>query len=62
MSIDLRDYNGITEIVPLKVPTLRKMVSQGIIPYVKIGRRVFFDVAEVEEWLEAKRVPEGAKK
>jgi len=55
----LLDYEGITSIIPLKVPTLRKMVSQRRIPFVKLGSRVFFDVAEIEKWLESQHVPTG---
>ena len=51
MTRDLRDYQGITEVVPLAIPTLRKYVSSGMIPHIKIGSRVFFDVEEIEQWI-----------
>lgn len=34
--------------------TLRNYVSQRIIPFVKVGRRVLFQVKSIETWLEKK--------
>lgn len=56
MPIELLDYKGIAAIIHLKVPTLRKMVSQRRIPYLKIGSRVFFDLEEINQWLDKQRV------
>ena len=34
--------------------TLRNYVAQRIIPFVKVGRRVLFQVRSIEAWLEKK--------
>ena len=45
------------EYVGLSVSTLRIMRQQGRIPYVQPSpRRIFFERAELERWLEARRV------
>ena len=50
------DYPEAVLITGLSLPTLRRMVSEGRIPYYKIGRRVFFDVQELTDYIESKRV------
>jgi excisionase family DNA binding protein len=36
---------------------VRELVYRNRIPYVKVGRLVRFDVADLERWLEERRVP-----
>lgn len=36
--------------------TVYNWVSQRLIPYSKVGRRLLFDLAEIEEWIKTKRV------
>jgi excisionase family DNA binding protein len=36
---------------------VRNLVYRQRIPYVKVGRLVRFDVAELERWLDERRVP-----
>ena len=42
-------------------PTLYGYVSRGKVPYLKIGARVLFDEAELDAWLEQRRVPMSAE-
>jgi excisionase family DNA binding protein len=41
----------------IKQATLRKYVVQRKIPFVKIGRLVRFDTAEIEAWVKERKVP-----
>lgn len=41
----------------LKEGTLYNMVSQRVIPYHKVGRRVLFRQAELEAWFQSTLVP-----
>ncbi len=40
----------------LAVNTLYKMVNQRRIPYVKVGRLVKFDLAQLDEWINQQTV------
>jgi excisionase family DNA binding protein len=37
--------------------TIRGYCSQRKIPFIKLGRRVYFRVADIERWLEAHQQP-----
>ena len=47
---DVARLLGIAEI------TVRKWVAKGELPHLKLGRRTLFDPAQLQEWLETKRV------
>jgi excisionase family DNA binding protein len=52
-------YIGIKELAEyLSIPegSLYVMVCQKKIPYLKIGRRLKFDLQAIEEWLKNKRI------
>lgn len=54
----LVDIVGLCERYPaLKLWTVRALCSQGRIPHIKLGRSVYFDVAEIEAWLDAHARP-----
>lgn len=36
---------------------IRRLVAERRVPYVKVGRLVRFDPAEITRWIEARRVP-----
>ena len=46
----------VAEFLKLSVPTIRKWVFTGYIPYKKIGRAVRFSTAEIEDWARSKSV------
>jgi predicted DNA-binding transcriptional regulator AlpA len=48
----LLDITGIEETYGLKRWTVRTYCSQRKIPFIKIGRRVFFDPAAIEAWIQ----------
>jgi excisionase family DNA binding protein len=41
--------------------TIRSYCSQGKIPFVKVGRRVYFRVDEIEQWLDEHARPATAE-
>jgi excisionase family DNA binding protein len=50
------DYQGASEYTGLAAITLRHLVSAGRIPYYKLGSRVFFDLDDLNTWIESKRI------
>jgi predicted DNA-binding transcriptional regulator AlpA len=48
----LLDIHELEEIYGLKHWTIRTLCSQRKIPHIKIGRRVFFDPAAIDAWLQ----------
>jgi predicted DNA-binding transcriptional regulator AlpA len=49
----LLDINGLEETYGLKRWTIRTYCSQQKIPFVKLGRRVFFDPVAIDAWIQA---------
>ena len=47
----------LAEMLRVKPRTIYEMVSQGRIPYRKVGRRVVFLLAEILEWTNPKSRP-----
>jgi len=47
----LLDIDDLGEIYGFKHWTIRTYCSQGKIPFIKIGRRVFFDPAAIDAWI-----------
>jgi excisionase family DNA binding protein len=43
---------GLCERYPLKPWTVRSYCSQGRIPHLKIGRKVYFRMEDIEAWLD----------
>jgi excisionase family DNA binding protein len=52
MDRTLLDFREFCERYPLKPWTVRAYCSQGKIPFVKIGRKVFLRVTDIERWLQ----------
>jgi len=46
----------LAEYLSLSVFTIDTWVSQNRIPYVKMGRRVLFDLDDVDKWIEQLKV------
>jgi excisionase family DNA binding protein len=40
----------------MPLSTLEKLTAGGLIPHIKIGRAVYYDVTELRAWIEAKKV------
>jgi excisionase family DNA binding protein len=53
----LLNINELCQWYGVKPWTIRSYCSQGKIPFIKIGRRVYFRVADIERWLEAHQQP-----
>jgi excisionase family DNA binding protein len=54
---DLIDIAELERRTAIKQATLRKYVVQRKIPFVKIGRLVRFDPAEIDGWIAERKVP-----
>lgn len=46
----------LAEYLNLSIYTIDTWVSQNRIPYIKMGRRVLFDLDEIEKWIEEQKV------
>jgi excisionase family DNA binding protein len=57
MARTLIGVDDASKIVPLKPSTFRSYILNNRIPYYKIGRRVFFDRADLEALIESSAVP-----
>jgi excisionase family DNA binding protein len=53
---DLLDIDGLARRLGTTSRFVRRLVEERRIPYLKIGRHVRFDAAEVERWISASRV------
>jgi hypothetical protein len=56
-SSTLLDFKQFCERYPFRPWTVRSYCSQGKIPHLKIGRKVFFRVEEIERWLDERAKP-----
>jgi len=52
MTKELCDVCTIAEYLDVSVPYIRKLVSAKLIPCYRIGRRVKFDINEINEWID----------
>jgi excisionase family DNA binding protein len=56
----LIDINAASEYLDIKKTTLRCWCSMKIIPYVKFGRMVRFDISQLDSWIkENLKTPEN---
>jgi predicted DNA-binding transcriptional regulator AlpA len=53
----LLDITELCQRYGFKPWTIRSYCSQRKIPFIKIGRRVFFRVADMEQWLDEHKQP-----
>lgn len=51
------DVEGLAGWLGIEVVFVRRLVAERRIPFVKIGRLVRFDPAEVAAWIDGQRVP-----
>ena len=54
----LLDTDEAAELLSVDPGYIRRLVRERRIPLLKVGKFVRFDSAELEQWLEARRVPE----
>lgn len=47
----LLDVPGVASWLGLSEKQVRKAVEHGHIPVTRIGRRVYFDIVEIDKWL-----------
>lgn len=52
----LLDINEAADFLHLAPITLYKYSSSRKIPFLRIGRRIFFDISELESWLQGKKI------
>lgn len=52
----LLSIDEVAEHLRLKKPTIYQYVSLKKIPYIKLGNRVFFNPAKIDDWVEKKSV------
>jgi excisionase family DNA binding protein len=55
--LGLVDYEEAAIMLGLNPYTLRRYVCARKLPFLKIGKRVFFDPDDLRQWVEAHRVP-----
>jgi len=46
----------LAEYLSLSIYTIDTWVCQSRIPYVKMGRRVLFDLHEIDKWIEKQKI------
>ncbi|MGH1492072.1 MAG: helix-turn-helix domain-containing protein [Acidimicrobiales bacterium] len=56
MSETLLDIDGAAERLAISPRFMRKLVAERRIPFLKVGRLVRFDVADLNRWLDGCRV------
>jgi excisionase family DNA binding protein len=54
----LLDIDAVAEQLAVTPRHIRRLVAERRIPYLKVGRFIRFDPAEVESWLDRTRRPE----
>ncbi len=54
----LLDVKQLSELTGLSIFTLYSWINQKRIPYVKVGRLVWFDPKKIEKWIEGNSVEE----
>ena len=56
--IGVEEVAGLTGV---RDSSIRRMVTGGRIPCIRFGKQVRFDPDDIAEWIEASKVPVGAK-
>jgi len=52
----LLTIDGASEVSGLLVSFLRKLIFERSIPFIKIGKRIYFDRDELNAWIDAHKV------
>jgi len=53
--MQLMTINQLSEVINVKKKTLYDWAHKGQIPYIKLGRLLRFDLAEIETWLKRRK-------
>ena len=53
----LMGVEEVAELTSIPESTVRRMVTKGHIPCVRLGKHVRFDPEDVAEWIQGKKVP-----
>jgi len=56
MDLEFLTVAQVTELLHISRMTLYRHMRAGDLPYIKIGRRVLFKKADIEAWLESKKI------
>ena len=51
----LLDISQLSEIINIKKKTIYDWTHKGLIPYVKVGRLLRFDLNDIERWLKSNK-------
>jgi excisionase family DNA binding protein len=54
----LLDIDAVADLLAVTPRHIRRLVAERRIPYVKVGRFIRFDPADLESWLDGTRRPE----
>jgi len=55
--MNLISINQLSEKLSIKVKTIYDWTHKGEIPYIKVGRLLRFDSAEIDKWLNGRKHP-----
>lgn len=47
----LRDFRYLTHLLDTSAQRVRRLCHAGVIPYVRVGRRILFDPDQIEAWI-----------
>jgi len=50
---NLLSIQEVSKILGLKIPTIYKFICLRKIPFIKLGRRVFFDSDKLDKWVKS---------
>lgn len=52
----LMNITQLSEVINVKKKTIYDWTHKGLIPYIKIGRLVRFDINDIEKWLKHRKM------
>ncbi len=52
----LMNITQLSEVINVKKKTIYDWTHKGLIPYIKIGRLIRFDINDIEKWLKYKKM------
>jgi excisionase family DNA binding protein len=56
---ELMNIDQLAQRLGITVRHVRRLVAERRVPYLKVGKLVRFDSAEIAEWLDSRRQPQG---
>lgn len=60
-SLQLIGYDDATAMLSVDRRTLQRLVTADLIPHMRIGRRVLFDVARLRKWVDDQHKRGGSR-